>query len=307
MKQKLFITGATGFIGTELIKTLDKSRYDILCLVRKDSNLSAIKKLNLGYVVGDIKDYGSFASSIKGADTIIHLAANLGNADRKNLYKDNVCGTKNLVKAAEKYNVRHFIHISTIAVARSVLGHYGKSKLIAEKVVKVSPVPYTILRPGMVIGKRGHGFTKFVKYIKKLPIIPITGFGNQNIQIIHVADVVKGIINAINNKKAFGKTYYLCNKRPIKYKNYIRLIRKHIKVSKPIIPLPIPIIILLGNIYKLIFGKSIITKDGMLGITLNYKFDISDSEKDLCFMPMSNKAAVRKGVIEQRSAKNHNI
>ncbi|MFH1439050.1 MAG: NAD-dependent epimerase/dehydratase family protein [Candidatus Woesearchaeota archaeon] len=305
-KKTIFLTGATGFIGEELIRTLITNRYytenyKILCLIRETSNSSyikAISKLSLmfDFVVGDLKDYESFEKYLENADIIIHCAANLGYDNRKNLYKDNVIGTTNLIKAAEKYKIKQFINISTISAARKHLGHYGKSKLLADKELIKSKLNYTILRPAMVIGKKSHGFQKFVKYIKKLPVIPLTGSGNNRIQIVHVKDVVDGIVNAIENEKTDSKIYYLCNKRPIRYKDYIREISKALKLSKLIIPIPPKIIFILGNIYKLIFNKSVITKDGVLGLTLDYSFDISDSEKDLKFRPMGNKKAIMNGL-----------
>ena len=159
-----------------------------------------------------------------------------------------------------------------------------------------SKLNYTILRPCLIIGKKSHGFIKFVKYIVKLPVVPLTGSGNNRIQIVHIKDVIKGILNSINNSRSFGNIYYLCNKKPIKYKNYIKAILKALKLRKLIIPLPVFAVIFLGKLYQLIFKKSVITSDGILGLTLDYHFDISASQKDLNFKPIGNMKAIRKSI-----------
>lgn len=336
--KSIFITGATGFIGSNLIKELSSSQkfnkqYTFICLVRESSDISKLnnlKKFGVKIAKGDIKDYNSFDSYLKNVDIVIHCAANLGYINRKLLYKDNVNGTSNLVKAAEKHKIRQFIHISSVAAARTFvkrhksipikihsqttsqtssltslqehkeayLGRYGNSKRLAEKVLMTSTLNYTILRPCMVVGKNSqdyNNFNKFSRLIKKLPVMPITGSGNNHLQIVHVNDVVKGIINSIGNKKASKQIYYLCNK-PIKYKNYIKLIAKMMNKSIFILPLPPFVVIILGNIYEIIFGKKIISKDGVLGLIYDSRFDTTKTTQDLNFMPMSNVEAVKRSL-----------
>ena len=128
----IFITGATGLLGTEITKSLIIKGESIKILHRPDSNLSAFKSFGnkITFVEGDLSDTILLQKELVNIDTVIHCAAlvSFDKKDRKKLDSCNVQGTKNLVDAAVQNSVKKFIHLSSVAA----LGRTKKQAIISE-------------------------------------------------------------------------------------------------------------------------------------------------------------------------------
>jgi len=119
MQVNVLISGATGFMGSHLVKALLKKGYHCKCLVRKTSNISELEgSRNVEFVYGDITDTLSLENVMKGVRVVYHLAAQLGKwgIHQETYFSVNVQGTQNLLEAAYKGQVGHFIFCSTPGV-----------------------------------------------------------------------------------------------------------------------------------------------------------------------------------------------
>lgn len=116
---KAFITGGTGFLGTNLAQELDKAGWDLIVLHRSNSNLTELKKLqSVQFVVGDITDLDSLQRTIpKGVDAVFHVAGSVGHlpySQEKSRYFVNQTGTFNVVEACKIKNIGRLIYTSTV-------------------------------------------------------------------------------------------------------------------------------------------------------------------------------------------------
>ena len=172
MVQSLALTGATGFVGSHLLRGLLKRRLQVSCLLRTPDKLL----LNQGMekLLADItclEMLSKLEGKLRGCDTFIHLAAEINTKNIKQLYNVNVQGTLNLFKLAERAGIRRFIFISSANThsnfkpselpAREEMDprpfmDYGKSKLEAEvelsALAKSSPMDLVILKPVQIYG-----------------------------------------------------------------------------------------------------------------------------------------------------------
>jgi dihydroflavonol-4-reductase len=123
----VFVTGATGLLGSNLVSLLLKSNFSVRALVRDeikaDRQLAKHKCDCLEIVKGDIRDPSTFSEKLKGIDTVFHTAAYFrdgykGGKHWPQLYESNVLGTERLLEASYLMGVRKFLHISSIAVIR---------------------------------------------------------------------------------------------------------------------------------------------------------------------------------------------
>jgi GlcNAc-P-P-Und epimerase len=166
--KRIFITGATGFIGKHVLsKLLDAGNYELVVLTRLKKE--TYKKFdNLSYIVGDITDCTLMKSIISDVDYVIHLAGSKNEASA--YYSTNVVGTKNIIQACKTSNILKLIHLSSVGVIGKTsdiiineltpcnpVNEYEKSKLEAELLVKEfskrEPGKVKILRPTNVFGE----------------------------------------------------------------------------------------------------------------------------------------------------------
>ncbi len=190
MAGPIFITGATGFIGTQLVRRLLEQGHTIRALSRRGGDQDG----PLTWVRGRLEARDTYAHALEGCEAVVHLGALTGKAKAADFKRSNVDGTRALIAAARTAGVRRFLFISTIATRYPELERYpyAKSKLEAEALVKESELDWTIMRPTIVLGP-GSPILKSLAALAKLPVTPIFGSGQVEVQPIMVDDVTRSI------------------------------------------------------------------------------------------------------------------
>lgn len=182
MKDKILVTGASGFLANELISRLQDEK--IVALGRNEGNLVALKEKypNVEIVVGDIDDMFVCDKACKDAKAIFHLAAmkhiGLAEQNTKECIESNVIGSMNLLECTLKYKPNFIVGVSTDKAAQ-VHGVYGATKLLMERLFKeyerVNPeTKYRIVRYGNVLGSTGSVITKWKPLLEKGKEVVIT-------------------------------------------------------------------------------------------------------------------------------------
>src|SRR6267143_1842135 len=145
------VTGASGFLGSHVVRQLVARGEKVRVLLRASSNNRAIADLPLEYVTGDLRDSDSLSRALTGVTRVFHVAADyrLWAKRKQDIYDSNVGGTKNLLDAAKRAGVEQLIYTSTVATIavdrprhpneftdarlEEMVGHYKRSKWLAEK------------------------------------------------------------------------------------------------------------------------------------------------------------------------------
>jgi len=149
---KIFLTGATGFIGNHVARSLADAGADLRILTRKTSNLKSLAGVRGDMVVGDLRDVESLRSAVAGCDAVMHVAADyrLWVTDPDAMYAANVQGTRELLRLAREANVRRVVYTSSVATMGfkadgtvvdeatpvsldDMIGHYKRSKFLGEQ------------------------------------------------------------------------------------------------------------------------------------------------------------------------------
>jgi dihydroflavonol-4-reductase len=148
-----FLTGATGFLGSHVARVLSEQGANLRLLVRPTSNLKNLEGLNAETAAGDLRDLASLEKAIAGCEAVFHVAADyrLWVQDPAEMYRSNVEGTRAILEAARKNNVRCIVYTSSVATMgfnsngrpadedspvslADMIGHYKRSKFMAEQV-----------------------------------------------------------------------------------------------------------------------------------------------------------------------------
>ena len=238
-KPMIGVTGATGFIGKQLVERLLKLRYSVKALVLgANNNLSK----NVQVVRGNLVTNKKLEKFLEGVDILVHLAARLLPPENK-MYKNNVVATDNLIESAKKYAIKKIIFMSTAVVYGEGRGkvftevsqckpntEYGRTKLLAEKIVldwaKKSGGIATIFRPFNIYGPGNlkgviYNFYKSLKDDRK---VTIYGTGEQTRNFLFIDDAVEAILLGI--KKDKGGIFNLASPKGYSIKKLLRFIER---------------------------------------------------------------------------------
>jgi nucleoside-diphosphate-sugar epimerase len=159
------------------------------------------------FVQGDLTGASTYASALTGCDAVVHLAAATGKARPKTYFQVNLEGTRTLLGECKRAGVRYFLYVSTIA-ARFTNQHryyYAQSKRRAEEAVAGSGIPYTIVRPTMVLGK-GSPVQEGLAKLANLPVVPVFGNGRALVQPVSVDDLADCLAAILEDAAFAGRT-----------------------------------------------------------------------------------------------------
>jgi dihydroflavonol-4-reductase len=227
---KVFLTGATGFVGHHVAKALAAEGADLRLLVRKTSKLSNLEGIPGDTHIGDLADPESLKPALEGCDAVVHVAADyrLWIRDPQTMYRANVDGTRDLLRLAREAGVPRFVYTSSVATMHfrtdgivinedtpvslaDMVGHYKRSKFLAEQeAIKAAEAgqQVIILNPTTPIGPNdskptptGRIFVDFLN--RKFPAYVDTG-----LNLVDVAEVARAHVIALTRGTP-GRRYIL--------------------------------------------------------------------------------------------------
>jgi NADH dehydrogenase len=287
MRNKILITGATGFVGQAVVNHLYRKR-PLVCLVRDKKKDHVLKKLPVKIVYGDILDPKSLIKTTQKADKVIHLAATHAGHIQKGLgsYQDNITGMKNLVNACQKNQVKKIIFISTNSV-NYASGGYAQSKKGAEKLLRQSGLNFTIFRPTLIYGFHSTDIQKLLKIIQAFPLIPIVGKGKNRCQPLFIKDFTLALEACLDNPKTNNQTYTLGGKDAITIKEMINHLQSLSGTQKKTISLPTPACLILARLTEKLLPRLGFTQERIESLTSDIPVDNQKAQKDLNWQPRS--------------------
>ena len=194
------ITGATGFVGREFVRTIEKKNFTPRLLVRSPEKLKDLA--SHAHVKGDLDNKAALRRLCRGADILVHIAGRITARNEDEFMHANVTGTRNIAQIAVKAGVKRIILISSLAARVPELTHYAASKRGSEDALieQAGDVPYVILRPPAVYGPGDKGTFPLLKALtQRYAIIP--GQKYSRISLIHVSDLASAIETLLSAKE----------------------------------------------------------------------------------------------------------
>lgn len=223
--KKAFITGGTGFIGSHLTEELLRRKYEeVRCLVRDEPKWLA--GLDIVPVRANLFDRKALEGAVRDVDAIYHVGGVTRAQDRETFHRNNVDATVTLLETVARVNpdVERIIVTSTLAVVGPCrtgvatedmpmrpLSRYGRSKAVMERRIREwsDTLPITVIRPPAVYGPRERDIYTFFKALSR-GICPIVGsVHGPALSLIHVDDLVRGMVDAAESDATAGHTYFL--------------------------------------------------------------------------------------------------
>jgi NADH dehydrogenase len=231
----ILVTGATGFVGKEIVSQLKKSGYAVRVLVREPERWKAwASELGIDLVQGDVTEPHSLKGCCEGVTAVIHLVGIIVPRKKNTFETVHVQGTANMLAEAERAGVQRWIHMSALGTRQGARSRYHQTKWQAEERVRASSMAWTIFRPSLIYGK-GDGFTSTFIRMLRLPVVgklalPCIGDGKTNFHPVAVDEVAHCFVQALSREEAHGKTFDLAGDS-ISFANLLQALIKQLGMT----------------------------------------------------------------------------
>jgi uncharacterized protein YbjT (DUF2867 family) len=193
----LLLTGATGLVGTPLLRRLVAARVPVRCLVRDPKRLGP-DRVRVQIALGDLSDPPSFRNALRGVKTVVHLAGAIRDQPAGSIEELNGIATWRLVQAAERAGAEHFIYLSALGAGAHNRARYLRAKALAEQAVADSGLRHTIVAPSLAYAP-GDRWATLLGRLALAPVVPLPGGGHARSQPIwseDIADCLLAVIQA---------------------------------------------------------------------------------------------------------------
>ena len=244
---QVYLTGATGFVGSYVLRRLVEEGHAVRCLMRRPDDPLAVEDGAVERVQGDVTDPASLVGTLEGCDAVIHLVGIVDEVPSKGVTFDRIHrqGTRHLVDAARQAGLDRFIHMSANGARPNGVSSYQTTKWEAEKYVREAGFQHwTIFRPSIVFGDPGpHNVSFEVRLARTLvgpfPILPVFGSGRYEMQPIAVENVASAFVQALTAESARRQAYCAAGRKRYEYNEVLDVITRALGRSpKPKVHVP---------------------------------------------------------------------
>ena len=304
---KVFVTGATGFIGKHLVKRLVSEGHTVCCLVRRSSHSDFLQALGAERVYGDVNDQSALSVGMAGCDWLFHLANlySMWEPDPSRFERVNVDGTRQVMAAALECGLQKVVYVSTVAVYGQPaavpfreddlpgpvwFSEYGRTKAAADRIVwdfyYQQHLPLVVIYPGIVLGAgddkaSGHYIQDIIRRR-----VPSTIFHDSWATYVYVGDVIDALLRAVQLPAASGQKYFIGN-QSMNGRDYARLISQVSGVALPLFRFPDWMV--MSAAYLLTWLSAVIQRPPLWGLSVDaahtlqsgFRCDGSKAEREL--------------------------
>jgi NADH dehydrogenase len=240
---KIFLTGATGFVGRCLSRELVENNFEVRCLVRSGSEHKVINRDAVEVATGDVLERESLYAGMKDCDVVINLVGIIREDKKRNITFQNLhcLATKNCVDVAAELGIRRFLQMSALGTRENTASRYHQTKYWAEEYLRESNLLYTIFRPTIIFGAEDKSINYFAEMMKKLPFFPVFGDGNYRLAPVSVKTVAEAFTQSINNPETHHQTFEIQGPETYTYNELLETIAEKVNRKPRLLHLPVPV------------------------------------------------------------------
>ena len=314
------VTGANGFVGSHLARTLIEHGDQVRVLVRPESDLCALEGLPVDIAYGDLRDPTALAPAVRGVKRVFHAAADyrLWASRPQEIYDTNVRGTQNLLEAARREGVERFIYTSSVATIaverpsglpneetetelREMVGHYKRSKYLAEQEALRAAqdgFPVIVVNPTTPVGPGDWKPTPTGRIILDFLNGRMPAYLQTGLNLVPVEDVAAGHWLAAERGRV-GERYILGG-RNLMLKEILDMLAAITGLPSPWVRLPHTVALVFGHadqlLSRLLDRPPRIPLEGVRMARHKMFVDGSKAQRELGFEPGSVEVALERAV-----------
>jgi len=236
----ILLTGATGVVGSALLRRLTAHGESVRCLVRDPRHLGA-ERVRVQIALGDLADPQSFRHALRGVSTVVHLAASTRDQPRGSIEELNGVATWRMVQAAERANVERFVFFSVMGASTRSRARFFRAKALAERAVVGSGLQHTVFAPSIIYSP-GDPWMRLLERMSLLPLMPMSGSGRAAYQPIWADDVADCVVAALNGRGDRRERFELAGPDTLTYDAILQLALQSFGRRRPLVHVPLALV-----------------------------------------------------------------
>jgi uncharacterized protein YbjT (DUF2867 family) len=281
----LLLTGATGLVGSALLRRLVAARVPVRCLVRDPRRLGP-DRVRVQIALGDLADPPSFRNALRGVDTVVHLAGSIRDQPGGSIEELNGIATWRMVEAAERAGVAHFVFFSALGATTYGRTRLQRAKALAEDAVLGSGVAATVFAPSLMYAP-GDPWLTLLARLALLPVMPMSGRGRALFQPLWADDAADCVMAVLDRPPDGRRRLELAGPETVSHEQLVRLALRSFERRRPVVPVPTPVVARVLRVLEAVMkSKAPVTWDEaeLLEVSLLSRRGTADAE-ELGVMP----------------------
>jgi uncharacterized protein YbjT (DUF2867 family) len=236
----ILLTGATGTIGSALLRRLSTGSEPVRVLVRDPRRLGD-QRVRVQIALGDLASPASFRNALRGVETVIHLASSIRDQPLGSIEELNAVATLRLVQAAERAGTRRFVFFSAIGASHHSRTRLFRSKALAREAVESSSLETLVFSPSIVYSP-GDPWLTLLERFSWLPAVPMSGSGRSLYQPIWAEDVADAVVAALDGGTGTPASFDLAGPEILSYDAIVRTVLRSLNRRRGLLHLPLPVV-----------------------------------------------------------------
>lgn len=236
----LLLTGATGLVGSTLLRRLLAEGAQVRCLVRDPRRLGA-QRVRVQIALGDLTDPPSFRNAMRGVDTVIHLAAAIRDQPHGSIEELDGIATWRMVEAAQRQGVERFVFFSALGASTHHRTRCLRAKALAEQAVREADLQSIVFAPSIVYAP-GDPWLTLLERMALLPVVAVSGRGRALFQPIWAEDVADCVIASLKGRsEERQRRFELAGPQTLSHEEIVRTVLRSLGRSRPLVRVPTPL------------------------------------------------------------------
>lgn len=254
------MTGASGFVGRHLVRSLRERGYTVRGVVRSTQDTRALHEAGCDVAIADVRDLASLGQAFTGARAVIHLVAILRERGEETFEAVNHAGAAHAAAAAREAGVDRFIHLSVLGAGPQAT-RYLRSKWMGEEAVRSAGVPFVIFRASLLIGPGGGAAAQFGEVVRfgpwyplvlllggrgvfarlatVTPVVPVLESGRYRSMPVALDDLLPAVIDAIDRPEVVGQTFEIGGPQVLTYNEIMDTTARVLRLRRRRVHLPL--------------------------------------------------------------------
>jgi uncharacterized protein YbjT (DUF2867 family) len=266
----ILITGATGFVGYNVLKELLKLNHSISACIHKAELSVPCKVFKVDY--RHMQQAQDWLPLLHNIDVVINCVGIISESSKARFNVLHASAPIALFKACQHSDVKKIIQVSALGADDSALVAYHKTKKQADDYLKQSNLNWFILKPSLVYGEQGESYRLF-KRLSNLPLIPLVGKGQQLIQPVHIDVLVQTILHCLHSNTKTNQSLNVVGPKAISYQTWMQSLRTK-KSKARFLAIPFKLMLFFAKLGSF-FGLKLLSPDNLTMLKQNNIADIT--------------------------------